>query len=903
MHREESDTQGRQEAAERLRMVRALGRAAAALLTANDERFEESLEEGMGYIASYVGANRVYIWQNIEVDGDLAFTCCYRYLDSSWKHDAAAPAGTVVRYGDLPEWHGHFTRGECVSGPVSMLSEKEQALFRPYGVKSVCLVPIHPQGRWWGFVSYTDCRQEREFTEEDLSILRTASLMMTSALTRRSDQREQTQMMGEIEHRGHLLDTVNSAANILLNSQPAEFMADLHHCMGMMAGAVDADRVYIWKNYEDDGRLFCTQIQEWSEGAEPQQDNEYTVGIPYDETIPEWEEILSGGGIINDIVRLMSPESQRQLSPQGILSIFVAPVFLHDKFWGFVGFDDCHSERYFTGTEESILRSGCLLIASAFLRNEMTRDILAANEQMERALEEAKAASKSKSDFLSNMSHEIRTPMNAVIGMTELLLNETLGDKQRSYAHDIYTAAGSLLDIINDILDMSKIESGKLELHPTDYDFNELLSNIVSMFQYMASTKGIDFRFEAEGELPGVLFGDDIRLRQILTNICGNAIKFTQKGHVRLKTAAAGGNLVFTIEDTGVGIRKEDMPKLFSAFMQADLAKNRNIKGTGLGLAISKSFVEMMGGSIMVKSKYGVGTEFTINVPTVEGDREKIRCRALEKGEQILAPEARVLVVDDNVFNLKVARGLLGLSKIEAETAQSGKEAIAKVREGNFDIVFMDHMMPEMDGVEAAAKIRALGGPYGKLAIIALTANAIAGAKEMFLQNGFNGFVSKPIDLHELNMVLAEFLPPERLAKPAQQDETPSVPPPQGFMGALRSVGIDTAVGLQHLSGMEYLYREIVADFAGELANSCDAMSAHMQSGDLGGLFIAAHTIKSALGTIGATELSAQAAELEQAAQSRDAGACAERFPGFLNALQTLHGRLSSIVMLPDDPV
>jgi CheY-like chemotaxis protein/anti-sigma regulatory factor (Ser/Thr protein kinase) len=303
-----------------------------------------------------------------------------------------------------------------------------------------------------------------------------------------------------------------------------------------------------------------------------------------------------------------------------------------------------------------------------------------------------------------------------------------------------------------------------MELNPINYDFPALMGNIGSMFKYVSQKKGIDFIYESGGDVPKFQFGDDIRLRQVITNICGNAVKFTQEGHVRLTVTGAPETIEFVIADTGMGIKKEDMPTLFQSFAQADTQKNRSVAGTGLGLAISKSFVDMMGGTIVFDSEYGKGTTFTIKIPRVDGDGDKILASA-ELGKSFSAPDAKVLIVDDNPFNLKVAKGLLELVDIKARAVLSGQNAIDAVSRVDFDIVFMDHMMPEMDGVEATANIRALGGKHEQQAIVALTANAIAGAKEMFLQNGFDDFLSKPIEQKQLFEILRRWLPAELITE------------------------------------------------------------------------------------------------------------------------------------------
>jgi len=526
-------------------------------------------------------------------------------------------------------------------------------------------------------------------------------------------------------------------------------------------------------------------------------------------------------------------------------------------------------------------------------------------------------ANKMKTSFLANMSHEIRTPMNAILGMSELLLSESLSHRQQGYVNDINTSSHSLLSIINDILDLSKIEAGKLELNPVDYDFHIFMDNICSMFKFVAQKKGLEFEFESVGEMPKCLFGDDIRLRQVLTNICGNAVKFTGKGYIRLVVTAGDETLTFEIKDTGMGIRKEDIPKLFDPFSQADAQKNRGIVGTGLGLPISKTFVEMMGGKISVESVYGQGTSFIVTIPKTTGNADAIRYENKgEKGKPFFAPSARILVVDDNELNLKVACGLLRLHKIDANTALSGKEAIGLIKDTDFDIVFMDHMMPEMDGVETTAEIRKLGGKYKQLTIIALTANAVRGAKEMFIANGFDGFVSKPIEVSELDEILRYWLPAEKI------NELDANPPPdhagekseaqvsgethessvaqdsQGsFLDTVKKInGVNTEIGMSRVSGMEDMYRETLEIFQKKLISECEKMNGFLHSKDLHNLAISVHGMKSSLATIGAMELSEAAFALETASKNEELPYCEEHLPGFLERLRSLHEELSVIM-------
>jgi Signal transduction histidine kinase len=518
--------------------------------------------------------------------------------------------------------------------------------------------------------------------------------------------------------------------------------------------------------------------------------------------------------------------------------------------------------------------------------------------RVDAARNKSEMENKQKSTFLANMSHEIRTPMNAIIGMTDLLNYEPLNKRQLGFVNDIKVSARSLLSIINDILDMSKIEAGKFELNPTNYDFHMLLDNVFSMFSFVTQKKGLEFKYETEGKIPRYLFGDDIRLKQVLTNICGNAVKYTEKGYVKFRVTATANKLMFEIKDSGIGIRKEDMPKLFNTFQRIDTDKNRNVVGTGLGLSICKTFVEMMGGKIIVDSEYEQGSVFLVIIPIVLGKKEEVKSnKGLPEGHSLSAPDANVLVVDDNEFNIRVAEGLIGLFKINVHTAFSGKEAIEMVQKNDYDIVFMDHMMPEMDGVEATGEIRKLGGKYKRLPIIALTANAVQGAREMFLSNGFDGFISKPIDIQEMYRILKEWLPLEKIE--IKRDKTQEKVEEEGYSEFLQAMTkideINVEVGLSRVSNMENMYRETLELFSSKIVPECDDMYNMINYGDINGFSISVHAMKSALSTIGAMSLSETALRLETAAKDNDFGFCVERFPAFRNKLINLHEELLAI--------
>ncbi|MDR0997868.1 MAG: response regulator, partial [Treponema sp.] len=446
--------------------------------------------------------------------------------------------------------------------------------------------------------------------------------------------------------------------------------------------------------------------------------------------------------------------------------------------------------------------------------------------ELEVQTELAKAASQAKSQFLASMSHEIRTPMNAIIGMSDLMRTDNLDEIQQGYFTDIKKMAKSLLQIINDILDFSKIEAGKLEITPIHFSPASLYDNICSMSKFTAQAKDLEFKSSFDPNIPPAIYGDETRLRQIVTNIVNNAVKYTPRGSVFLgfSRAVQGQEdcLVITVEDTGIGIKEEDMPKLFDTFQQFDREKNRGIVGTGLGLSITKNLISLMKGEIVVTSVYGKGSVFTIRLPLVEGDEEKIEHRGIAERVSAVA-EIPVLVVDDNPINLTVAQGFLATHNIYPDTALSGAEAIKMVKAKRYDMVLMDHMMPEMDGIEATQIIRALDSSpsfdpswFREMPIVALSANAVSGAREAFLQGGMNDFVSKPIDAEQLNMTLQKWLPKEKITM-IKQEKSKGRTGQEKIFGELKRIeGMDTVLGLSHVGNNEAAYLQMLRQFCAE---------------------------------------------------------------------------------------
>ena len=612
-------------------------------------------------------------------------------------------------------------------------------------------------------------------------------------------------------------------------------------------------------------------------------------------------------------------------------------------------------------------------------------------EELKEAKQRAEEANESKSNFLSNMSHEIRTPMNAIVGMTEILLRSDLSDQDRGYLMNIKNSGASLLTIINDILDFSKIESGKLEILEEEYEPMSMLSDLSMIFLNRIGDKPVELIFDIDKNLPNKLYGDSLRIRQVIINIANNAIKFTAAGYVKLTIQMAPMaeqdmvNLNISIEDSGQGIKPEDLDKLFGSFQQVDTKKNRNKEGTGLGLAISKQLVETMGGQIGVRSEYGKGSEFYFHIPQrVIGDQiaATVREDAVQnnpvvvsghmKDGQILeqlksltegyglkfvdcyearahkvkvdyffvdesvyrglkasieeyfvstgtelcvlqnpmreavwndqatvvnkplytlnfcqvinhettaafvetdnvmnftAPQAQILIVDDNEMNLKVAKGLLQPLQMNIDTASSGKTALEMVQTKQYHIVFMDHMMPVMDGVETTQRMRALEDTYiQNMPIIALTANAVTGAREIFKEAGMNDFVAKPIELKDICSKIRAWLPHELIVKmsaPAQQQ----LQIPAQMLPVIE--GLDVMEGIKNCGSLE-LFTNLLGDFYKLIDLKSTKIEKCLADGMIRDYTIEVHALKNTARMIGALELSEQFYQMEQCGNAGD---------------------------------
>ena len=515
-------------------------------------------------------------------------------------------------------------------------------------------------------------------------------------------------------------------------------------------------------------------------------------------------------------------------------------------------------------------------------------------------------ANDAKGDFLARVSHEIRTPVNGIISKSDMIEAGKLSEQQKTCVKYIKENSSSLLQTINDILDFSKIESGKMELVPAHFNLRTLIDDICSVGRVSARQKYLGFESEVEEGLPSTLFADEIRIKQVVANVISNAVKYTDDGGVILQVSAAEMEnegylenvLLFTVSDTGIGIREEDMPHLFDTFTQLDAVKRRGIIGTGLGLAICRQLMKMLGGKIEIESVFGKGSIFKLYFPYVEGEESLVR--NVKVNEKIYAKNAKVLVVDDNKINLAVALGFLTSHDITPDTAADGYEAIRMVSENEYDLIFMDQFMPGIDGLETTQSIRALGGRNTAVPIVAMTAYLDAGVKEMMMFKGMSDYIPKPINHNMLNDILIRWLPNSKISsalgrfdKKADEESLGEIP--RELVGIAE---LNCGAALKNLDGNTGIYMNLLRRFSEETDDYEKSLEECLENADMKNYRIIIHGIKNTLYDIGAKTCGDLAYKLEKASAEGDGDFCREKNGAFFENIQWISNRIA--LALPD---
>ena len=892
---------------QRDKLLNAVNQASSLLLTTKDnEDIDSALIKSMELIGLSLNVDRTHIWRNETHDAEPLFIHAYSWVSELGKQMAEVPIGIMTPFINMPAWESKFAKDECIYGPVSSLSQDEHDYFHAFDVKSIIIIPLFLDDQLWGLFSIDDCEYERDFTEDEVAILQSVSLMMASVLNRHALIAKRTQELAlqtatlsalfdlipshlftkdldlkyvhankafldyfgkrmedivgknEVEALGTpeevmakfveedmvvinegrslvveevsqwfgevtrtyevtkrplmLNDTAigvlgiahditnqkeserKMAADLNRVKQLSDALANITKSPTISAGdliaaanvivqegciALNASRVSVWAISENSSTIDNISCYDALTGEFRTLDNYEIAKVPLYYEALKSERLV----VINDVKSDQLPyELMTAEERPALCAMLDAPVRVDGKLVGAVSVDQDYCEEFpesrkWLMGEQHFTSSLADLMALAI-----------SGAQRRKAREEAEHANQAKSTFLANMSHEIRTPMNAIMGVTEIMIqNEDLSAEIEDGLDKIYSSCDLLIGVINDILDFSKMEAGKLDIIPDTYKVASLINDCIHLNVMKGESKPIEFETLIDTTTPARLVGDELRIKQVMNNLLSNAFKYTEAGKVTLSVSyepgrsSDEGTLILKVRDTGVGMTKEQMDKMFEEYSRFKQGMGVTVEGTGLGLAITQRLITLMNGNVHAESEPNVGSLFTVELPQKRIDSEVLGAEVVENLRQFRTttmmhrerrqiirnpmPYGRVLIVDDVETNLFVAEGLMKLYMLKIETAKSGREAINKINfGGEYDIVFMDHMMPEMDGIETTKLLRASG--YTK-PIVALTANAVVGQSELFYKNGFDEFISKPIDVRYLNTVLNKFIrdiqPPEVL--------------------------------------------------------------------------------------------------------------------------------------------
>jgi signal transduction histidine kinase/ActR/RegA family two-component response regulator len=605
-------------------------------------------------------------------------------------------------------------------------------------------------------IGMIDMFQNRLYRQEHLKVEKESA-----EATRFANELERAR--DELLEQEQLLSVVNQTTQMFLNPVARNLDVMLKEALMRMGMTLGLDRIRICRREETDEGYEYRAHGYWAkEGFEHDFDTFDVKSYP---SLRKWEACLQRNESLNGPLTSLSAEIPEPLRDRYIKSILIIPVFQQDEYWGFMTFVDCHVERVFPDTFVDILSSAAIMLVSAILLDQMDR-------QMQSALKSAIRASKAKSEFLSNMSHEIRTPMNAIIGMTSIARNTGELRQKDDALEKIDGASRHLLGVINDILDMSKLDAKKLDLSLVSFSFSDMLQRALDINEFSMESKNLTCKFTVDDRIPPVLIGDDQRLSQVVTNLLSNAVKFTPEGgRVSLRARLVDSNgewytLRTSISDTGIGISAEQQAQLFASFQQAESGTSRKYGGTGLGLAISKSIVELMDGRIWVESKPGEGSTFFFEISLQRGDEADLGVGDADDARNALAlPEDlsdyEIMLAEDVEVNQEIVSAFLEDTGVGITMAKNGREAVEffEAEPSRYALILMDIQMPEMDGLEATQKIRALKVPEARtVPIIAMTANVFREDVESCFASGMNDHIGKPITTDSLKAVLAKYL-------------------------------------------------------------------------------------------------------------------------------------------------
>jgi len=685
----------------------------------------------------------------------------------------------------------------------------------------------------------------------------------------------------ELERQAKMLNAVNVMASALLNAENDEaFKAAIPEGMKLIAECMDIDRIYIWQNEIINGTFYFTLMYEWL-GDSGNIGDPVRIGhsLSYSENAPDFFERFLKDEHICSPVSELGPKERAILQYSGVKSVLAVPIYLHGTFWGFVSFDNCHDEKTMTQDEIDILHSGSYIITSVIHRNLMTI-------RLHEAVEQANTANRSKTEFLANMSHEIRTPMNSIMGFSELALDDYSPEKTKDFLHKILENSRWLLQLINDILDISKIESGKIDVENILFDLSELLITCRMAIMPKASEKGLAMHFYVEPPKDSLLHGDPVKLRQVLMNLLSNAVKFTDNGSITTmvsvrKSTPELTTIAFEIKDTGIGMSEEQLKTIFDPFTQAEAGTTRKYGGSGLGLPIARNIIEMMGGRLVVDSTPGKGSKFSFELKfSVTDINSDFYTPDMTTSKDAMKPifDGEVLVCEDNLMNQQVIEEHLigvGLKPTIADNGKIGLDIVATRKEkgeDQFDLILMDIYMPIMDGLEAATGIFKLdvGIP-----IVAMTANVMSNDMEVYQSKGMKEVVGKPFSSHELWRCLRKYIEPV------------------GYKQVSESLNRKADTELRQL---------LLNTFVFNNKDKFNEIKTAIKDGDIKRAHRLAHTLKSNAGQLGETELHRAAEKVERSLQNKKNSTTKAQMKELETELSEALARLEPMVTVPAVP-